>query len=91
MHAQLDDNVVVVSAGRLGTQYGEKTSGWTHSPILGWAFDGYPVYGPYGYSNPQDAKSAIKRVQPSFQLRNNSLAYGSISWPSSETTVATTS
>jgi uncharacterized protein (TIGR03437 family) len=70
LRAQLNDNVVVVSTGRLGTQYAEKSSGWTHSPILGWAFDGYPVYGPYGYSNPADPTSAIKRVQPSFQLRN---------------------
>jgi hypothetical protein len=23
-----------------------------HSKILGWALDGYPIYGPYGYSNP---------------------------------------
>src|SRR5882672_7399215 len=52
LRAQLNDNVVAVSAGRLGTQYAEKTSGWTHSPIIGWAFDSYPVYGPYGYSNP---------------------------------------
>ena len=22
-----------------------------HSPILGWAYDGNPIYGPYGYSN----------------------------------------
>ena len=21
-----------------------------HSPIIGWAYDGYPIYGPYGYS-----------------------------------------
>src|SRR5580700_7288533 len=49
LRAQLNDNVVVVSSGRLGIQYGEKTSGWMHSPILGWSFDGYPVYGPYGY------------------------------------------
>jgi len=70
LRAQLNDNVVAVATGRLGTQYAEKTSGWTHSPILGWAFDGYPVYGPYGYSNPMDPTSAIKRVQPSFQLRN---------------------
>ena len=21
-----------------------------HSPIIGWAFDGNPIYGPYGYS-----------------------------------------
>ena len=70
LRAQLNDNVVAVSSGRLGTQYTEKTSGWTHSPILGWAFDGYPVYGPYGYSNPTDPTSAIKRIQSSFQLRN---------------------
>jgi hypothetical protein len=23
-----------------------------HSPIIGWAYDGNPIYGPYGYSNP---------------------------------------
>ena len=22
-----------------------------HSPIIGWAYDGNPIYGPYGYSN----------------------------------------
>jgi uncharacterized protein (TIGR03437 family) len=69
LRAQLNDNVTVVSTGRLGTLYAEKTGGWTHSPILGWAFDGYPVYGPYGYSDPTNPKSAIKRVQSSFQLR----------------------
>src|ERR1022692_815651 len=70
VRAQFNDNVVAVSTGRLGTQYTEQTANWTHSPILGWAFDGYPVYGPYGYSDPMDPASAIKRVQPSFQLRN---------------------
>src|ERR1035438_7852445 len=46
VRAQLNDNVVAVSTGRLGTQYTEQTANWTHSPILGWAFDGYPVFGP---------------------------------------------
>ena len=23
-----------------------------HSPIIGWAYDGNPIYGPYGYDNP---------------------------------------
>lgn len=23
----------------------------SHSPIIGWSLDGYPIYGPYGYSN----------------------------------------
>ena len=26
----------------------EKTSGLDHSPIIGWAYDGNPIYGPYG-------------------------------------------
>src|SRR5438270_11149357 len=46
LRAQLNDNVLTASTGRLGTGYGEKSSGWTHSPILGWANDGYPVDGP---------------------------------------------
>ena len=24
-----------------------------HSPIIGWAYDGNPIYGPYGYDNPR--------------------------------------
>ena len=28
------------------------TSAFDHSPILGWAYDGNPIYGPYGYANP---------------------------------------
>jgi len=41
-----------------------------HSPLIGFAFDGYPVYGPYGYSDANDASSAIKRMTPSWQKRN---------------------
>ena len=41
-----------------------------HSPLIGYAFDGYPVYGPYGYSNPTDASSAIARMKSGYALRN---------------------
>ena len=34
-------------------------SSTTHSPIIGWAYDGNPIYGPYGYSNPMDSTSSI--------------------------------
>lgn len=40
-----------------------------HSPIIGYAFDGYPIYGAYGYANPTNASSGIKRMTPSYQLR----------------------
>ena len=29
----------------------------THSPIIGWAYDGNPIYGPYGYTSPFDSST----------------------------------
>jgi hypothetical protein len=41
-----------------------------HSPIVGFAFDGYPIYGPYGYTDPIDTGSGISRMQSGYSLRN---------------------
>jgi len=41
-----------------------------HSPILGWMQDGYPIYGPYGYANPTNAASGVRRMVSGFTLRN---------------------
>jgi hypothetical protein len=41
-----------------------------HSPILGWVGDGYPVYGPYGYSNATNAGSSIRRMISGYVIRN---------------------
>jgi hypothetical protein len=38
-----------------------------HSPIIGYAFDGFPVYGAYAYTN-TNGTGAIKRMTPSFVL-----------------------
>jgi hypothetical protein len=69
LRAQLDDNLVAVSSGRTGAIYREKAAPWKHSPILGWMFDGYPIYGPYGYSDPTNPNSAVKRLKSGFRLR----------------------
>ena len=37
-------------------------TGLIHSPIIGWAYDGNPIYGSYGYADPKDNNSAIKRL-----------------------------
>lgn len=47
-----------------------RQSASVHSPIVGWAFDGYPVYGPYGYSTAMDATSAVSRMKTGYSLRN---------------------
>jgi hypothetical protein len=51
--------------------YSEFTNAVTkHSPILGWVRDGFPVYGPYAYSNALDASSPIILMRSGYQLRN---------------------
>jgi uncharacterized protein (TIGR03437 family) len=70
LRAQLGDNVVALYTGRTGTRYQEKAAPWSHSPILGWSFDGFPIYGPYAYSDPTNAASAVKRVKSSYRVRN---------------------
>lgn len=51
--------------------YAEKSSAPTrHSPILGWLADGYPIYGPYGYSSPMDSTSGLRRMTPGYAKRD---------------------
>jgi len=70
LRGQLNDNTEVARKARAGIIYKEKAAPWTHSPILGWAFDGFPIYGPYGYTNAINPQSPVKRLKSSFQLRN---------------------
>ena len=39
-----------------------------HSKILGYAYDGNPIYGPYAYENPLDPQSAVVRMQTGYVL-----------------------
>ncbi|MBL8878473.1 MAG: YHYH protein [Phycisphaerales bacterium] len=41
--------------------------GTQHSPIVGFAFDGYPIYGPYGFAN-ADGTGGIARMTSSYVL-----------------------
>lgn len=40
-----------------------------HSPLLGYAFDGFPIYGCYGYAN-TDGTGGIVLMEPSWQVRD---------------------
>ena len=46
-------------------------NGDTHSPILGYAFDGNPIYGPYGYQNGVDDMDGIRRMESGYILRQD--------------------
>lgn len=40
-----------------------------HSPLIGYAYDGFPIYGAFGYKN-TDGTGGITRMKSSYQLRN---------------------
>lgn len=40
-----------------------------HSPLIGYAYDGYPIYGAYGYES-TNGTGPITRIKSSYQLRN---------------------
>lgn len=59
----------LASPVELRNQLGDTTSN-EHSPILGYAYDGNPIYGPYAYFNPLDPSSNIKRMATSLSFKN---------------------
>ena len=40
-----------------------------HSPVLGWAYDGHPIYGPYGFEDPKNANpfNSYQQMSSSYQ------------------------
>lgn len=40
-----------------------------HSPLIGFAYDGFPIYGAYGHKN-ADGTGGIVRIKSSYKLRN---------------------
>ena len=66
------DNVILDPETNQFKEEGTETgASITHSPIIGWAFDGSPIYGPYGYIDPTDAGGGIRRMRSSYKLKAN--------------------
>lgn len=40
-----------------------------HGPLIGYSFDGYPIYGVYGWVT-EGGKQVVKRITPSYRLRS---------------------
>lgn len=52
---------------KLRTEFKDTDSN-NHSPIIGWAYDGNPIYGPFGYENPYDTGSTVRIINPGYEL-----------------------
>ena len=44
----------------------------SHSPLIGYAYDGFPIYGAYGYAN-ADGTGGITRMKSSYELASYSM------------------
>ena len=42
--------------------------GSEHSPIIGWAYDGNPIYGPYGYEDKENSSSSPKLLKSGYEF-----------------------
>lgn len=68
-----------------------------HSKILGFSFDGYPIYGPFGYATPTDSSSGVKLIKSSYRKklgdshRNPNWKYDSVITLNDNSEVALTS
>ena len=48
-------------------------TGSTHSPIIGYAYDGHPIYGPYGFVDPLDSSSGIQVLKTGYKLDSSTV------------------
>jgi hypothetical protein len=64
-NGELEYGVVGYTTSIGDSEFGD--DGTSHSPIIGWAYDGNPIYGAYAYSDPADINSGIKVLTSGYQ------------------------
>jgi len=69
------DNKLKYSAlgyfSKLYQSFGENSN--LVSGIIGWAYDGNPIYGPYGYEDPENTNSNVKLLTPGYALNTSAV------------------
>ena len=67
----LEYSIVGYSTNIGNSAFGDNLS--KHSPIIGWAYDGNPIYGPYGYKEKLNSNSGIGLVNTGYILDTGSV------------------
>jgi len=60
---------IYYSGQNFNNDYYRYTDG--HSKILGFAFDGYPIYGPFGYTDSETPESGVSLMTSSYVAKND--------------------
>ena len=74
--SQTDNNLQYSICGysqNLRSYFNDPDNNTGHSPIIGWAYDGNPIYGPYGYSDSWDQNSSAKRLVSGYILNTSNV------------------
>ena len=82
-HYRLGNEVLLENEGKLeygfvgySTSIGSSVyedTGSSHSPIVGWAYDGNPIYGAYGYTDASDINSGISILSSSYEISTSDI------------------
>ena len=62
----LTQGVYVITPASAGLSEWSTTAA---SPKVGWAFDGLPIYGPYGYEDPSNVSSNVVAISSLFEIK----------------------
>ena len=74
-----ENTFVITGTGEDNSKYGtpdltlvngDEVSNTFHSPIIGWAYDGNPIYGPYGFTE-ASGSGFVKEMKSGYELKSN--------------------
>lgn len=76
-HAHVQPNGAYHYHGLPTKLFTELSNGEERMTLVGWAADGFPIYGLYGTKDPQDARSGIVELKSSYQIKKGHRPNGS--------------
>lgn len=66
IYAKDQDGLTLYGIADLRKSNNEEVPSSNHSPIIGWAYDGNPIYGPYGFAEPSGG--VVRSMESGYKL-----------------------
>jgi hypothetical protein len=71
VYQKTQDNVEKYGVFDLQLVNGQESTSKLHSPIIGWAYDGNPIYGPYGFTSNSGGTTRLMKSSYKIVSQNN--------------------
>ena len=66
--------IVGYSTDRDGTSFSDPSQVGGHSKVIGWAYDGNPIYGPFGFADPKNNNSSIVPLKTGYSAHISNIS-----------------